>query len=156
MKTDNKPIVLSIIFTTLFALAMTFLTFSIPWLVPFLCEIMEYENIVTFMTVIAYLAVPAGWWAVILLYKILFNVNNKKVFVNENVKFLNILSWLCFYVGVVSAIATSGYLGFLFVSISAFFIGLIIRIVRNIIQEAIKLKEENELTIWGNTNGNKS
>lgn len=147
MKTDNKPIILSIIFTSLFALAMTFLTFSIPWLVPFLCEFLKHEKDVTFMTVVSYLAVPAGWGAVVLLYKILFNINNKKVFFKDNVKYLNILSWLCIYVGVVSAVATSRYIAFLFVSISAFFIGLIIRIVRNIIQEAISLKEENELTI---------
>ncbi len=147
MKTENKSITLSIAFTTLFALAMLFLTVTIPWLVPFLCEILKHEKDVTFMTVVAYLAVPAGWGAVILLYKILFNINNKRVFVNENVKFLNILSWLCFYVGIVSAVASSRYVAFVFVSISAFFIGLIIRIVRNIIEEAIKLKEENELTI---------
>lgn len=147
MKTENKSITLSIAFTTLFALAMLFLTVSIPWLVPFLCEFLNHENDVTFMMVVAYLAVPAGWGAVILLYKILFNINNKRVFVNENVKFLNILSWLCFYVGIVSAVASSRYVAFVFVSISAFFIGLIIRIVRNIIEEAIKLKEENELTI---------
>lgn len=147
MKIENKSIILSLVFTSLFALAMIFLTFSIPWFVPFLCELLKHENDVTFMTVVAYLAVPAGWGAVILLYRILFNINNKRVFVNKNVKFLNILSWLCFYVGIVSAVASSRYVAFVFVSISAFFIGLIIRIVRNIIEEAIKLKEENELTI---------
>lgn len=147
MKIENKSIILSLVFTSLFALAMIFLTFSIPWFVPFLCELLKHENDVTFMTVVAYLAVPAGWGAVILLYRLLFNINNKRVFVNKNVKFLNILSWLCFYVGIVSAVASSRYVAFVFVSISAFFIGLIIRIVRNIIEEAIKLKEENELTI---------
>ena len=147
MKAENKSIILSIFFTTLFTLAMVFLTFSIPWLVPFLCELLEHENDVAFMNVIAYLAVPMGWGAVILLYKILFNIKKKKVFVSENVKFLNVLSYLCFYVGVVCAVATVRYIPFVFVSISAFFIGLIIRIVRNIIEEAIKIKEENELTI---------
>ena len=75
MKTENKSILLSLVFTTLFALAMVFLTFSIPWLVPFLCDFLKHEKDVTFMTVVAYLAVPAGWGAVVLLYKILFNIN---------------------------------------------------------------------------------
>ena len=147
MKTENKSIILSLLFTTLFALAMVFLTFSIPWLVPFLCDFLKHEKDVNFMTVEAYLAGPAGWGAVVLHYKILFNINNKKVFINNNVKFLNILSYLCLYVGIVSAVASSRYIAFVFVSISALFIGLIIRIVRNIIEEAIKIKEENELTI---------
>lgn len=147
MKIENKSIILSLVFTTLFALAMLFLTVTIPWLVPFLCEILKHKKDVAFMTIVAYLAVPAGWGAVVLLYKILLNINNKKVFINDNVKFLNILSYLCLYVGIVSAVASSKYIAFVFVSISAFFIGLIIRIVRNIIEEAIKFKEENELTI---------
>lgn len=147
MKAESKSLTLSIIFTTVFALAMAFLTVSIPWLVPFLCKIMEYEGIEKFMTVIAYLSLPAGWGAVVLLYKILFNVKKKKVFVPENVKYLNILSWLCIYVGIVCAVAMFKYLGFLFVGISAFFIGLIVRIVRNIIEEAITIKEENDMTI---------
>ena len=147
MKAESKSLTLSIIFTTVFALAMASLTVSIPWLVPFLCKIMEYEGIEIFMTVVAYLSLPAGWGAVALLYKILFNVKKKRVFVPENVKYLNILSWLCIYVGIVCAVAMFKYLGFLFVGISAFFIGLIVRIVRNIIEEAITIKEENDMTI---------
>lgn len=147
MKAESKSLTLSIIFTTVFALAMASLTVSIPWLVPFLCKIMEHEGIEAFMTVIACLSLPAGWGAVVLLYKILFNVKKKRVFVPENVKYLNILSWLCIYVGIVCAVAMFKYLGFLFVGISAFFIGLIVRIVRNIIEEAITIKEENDMTI---------
>ncbi len=147
MKSENKSINLSIAFTTLFALAMAFLTVSIPWLVPFLCEIMEYEGIEKFMTVVAYLSLPAGWGAVALFFKILFNVKNKKVFISENVKYLNILSILCFYVGVVCSFAMFKFLGFLFVGIAAFFIGLILRIIRNIIEEATLIKEENDMTI---------
>lgn len=147
MKAESKSISLSIVFTTVFALAMAFLTVSIPWLVPFLCKIMEHVGIEKFMTVIAYLSLPAGWGAVVLLYKILFNVKKKKVFLTENVKYLNILSFLCIYVGLICAVAMFKYFGFLFVGISAFFIGLIIRIVRNIIEEAIQIKEENDMTI---------
>lgn len=147
MKSQNKSVYLSIAFTTLFALAMTFLTFSIPWLVPFLCRIMERETLVSFMTVVAYLSLPAGWGAVWLLYELLFNVKKKHIFIDENVKYLRILSKLCFYVGCVSAVAMFQYLGFLFVSIAAFFIGLMVRVVRNIIQEAIDIKEENDMTV---------
>ena len=147
MKSQNKSVYLSIAFTTLFALAMFFLTVTIPWLVPFLCRIMERETLVSFMTVVAYLSLPAGWGAVWLLYELLFNVKKKHIFIDENVKYLRILSKLCFYVGCISAVAMFQYLGFLFVSIAAFFIGLMVRVVRNIIQEAIEIKEENDMTV---------
>lgn len=147
MKSQNKSVYISIAFITLFALAMLFLTVTIPWLVPFLCRIMERETLVSFMTVVAYMSLPAGWGAVWLLYELLFNVKKKHIFIDENVKFLRILSKLCFYVGCVSAVAMFQYLGFLFVSIAAFFIGLMVRVVRNIIQEAIEIKEENDMTV---------
>ena len=94
-----------------------------------------------------YLAIPAGWGALVLLYKILFNVRDKKVFIDDNVKYLTTLSWLCFYVGIISIVGAINFVAFVLVSLAALFIGLIIRVVRNIIEEAILLKEDSDLTI---------
>ena len=102
---------------------------------------------IKFLTVVTYLAVPAGWGAIIILYKILLNVDKGNVFEEENVKYLSILSWLCIYVGLLSGFASHKFVMFIIVSIAALFIGLIVRVVRNIIEEAILLKEDSDLTI---------
>ncbi len=46
-----------------------------------------------------------------------------------------------------SGFATRWYIPFVVVSVSALFIGLIVRVVRNIILQAIIIKNENDLTI---------
>lgn len=147
MKSKSIALKLSIAFTTFFAILLAILTLSAPWSVPLICEYFHRAHLTNFLITVTYLAVPAGWGAILLLYKILFNVNKKIIFVKENVKYLQILSWLCFYVGVLSAVSTAKFIAFAIVSLSALFIGLIVRVVRNIIHKAIQIKEENELTI---------
>ncbi len=143
----NRSLKLSIAFTTFFTILLSFLTFSAPWSVNIICKVFHHEHLTDFLLFMTYLAIPAGWGALIMLYKILFNVKNKKVFIDENVKVLTILSWLCFYVGIISMVGAFLFVAFVLVSLSALFIGLIVRVVRNIIEEAILLKEDSDLTI---------
>ena len=147
MKNKNRTLTLSLAFTTIFAIALVILTLGAPWIVEFLCEFFHRDYLAKFLTVVTYLAVPAGWGAIILLYKILLNVDKGKVFEEENVKYLSILSWLCIYVGVLSGFASLRFTMFIIISISALFIGLIVRVVRNIISKAIEIKEENDMTV---------
>lgn len=147
MKRKNRSLTLSIAFTTMFAIALTILTLFAPWIVEFLCVFFHRDHLIKFLTVVTYLAVPAGWGAIILLYKILINVERENVFDESNVKYLTTLSWLCIYVGMLSAFSSLRFIMFILVSISALFIGLIVRVVRNIIEEAISLKEDSDLTI---------
>lgn len=147
MQRKNRSLTLSIAFTTMFAIALALLTLFAPWIVEFLCIFFHRDHLIKFLTVVTYLAVPAGWGAIILLYKILLNVKNGEVFIESNVHCLTNLSWLCFYVGLLSGFASHKFVMFIIVSISALFIGLIVRVVRNIIEEAILLKEDSDLTI---------
>lgn len=144
---NNKALKVSIAFTAVFALALLFLTVSAPWSVKFLCEYFSHENITKFMIGIVYFAVPAGWGAIYILFRVLFNIDKGIVFEEINIKLLTALSWLCLYVGFLSGFATRYYIPFIIVSISALFIGLIVRVVRNIISQAIIIKDENDLTI---------
>lgn len=147
MKKRSNTLTLSLAFTTLFATALAILTLFAPWIVEFICAFFHHEHLTKFLTVVTYLAVPAGWGAIVMLYKILINVAKGNVFIEENVKSLGILSWLCIYVGLLSAYTSHKFIMFILVSISAFFIGLIVQVVRNIISKAIEIKEDNDLTI---------
>jgi len=146
-KQHNAALKVSIGFTAVFALALAALTFTGPWTMKWLCEITNNQLIEKFIIGITYLAVPAGWGAIVILFKLLFNINKGIVFAQTNVKMLTVLSWLCLYVGFLSGFATRWYIPFIIVSVSAMFIGLIVRVVRNIISEAIEIKDENDLTV---------
>ena len=147
MKRKNRTLTLSLAFTTIFAIALAILTLAAPWIVEFLCGFFHRDYLTKFLTVVTYLAVPAGWGAIIFLYKILLSVDKGNVFEEDNVKSLSILSWLCIYVGVLSGFASLRFMMFIIISISALFIGLIVRVVRNIISTAIEIKEENDMTV---------
>ncbi|MDY3617441.1 DUF2975 domain-containing protein [Agathobaculum sp.] len=81
------------------------------------------------------------------LHRLLGNIGREAVFVPENVRCLRALSWLCIGAGIVLFI--SGFYDFLFFVLSACaaFMGLILRVVKNVIAEAVALKNENDFTI---------
>lgn len=147
MNKNKRSIIFSLIFTGVFTALLFFLTFTCPFTVRALCEYFNRMRLWKFLVIIAYAAVPAGWGAIYCLFRLLLNIRNDIVFDKKNVKLLTVLSWLCIYVGMISAVATYEFVVFAVISLSAFFVGLIVRVVKGIISKAIEIKEENELTI---------
>jgi len=50
-------------------------------------------------------------------------------------------------VAVITLIAGVFYIPYSFVAVAAGFVGLMLRVVKNVMENAVQLKEENELTI---------
>lgn len=146
-KKQNAALKVSLFFTGVFAAALALLTFTGPWTINLLCEYTNNQPIEKFILGITYFAVPAGWGAIVILFRLLININREVVFDVRNTRMLTVLSWLCLYVGFLSGFAVRWYIPFVIVSVSALFIGLIVRVVRNIISQAIIIKDENDLTI---------
>ncbi|MGN1202010.1 MAG: DUF2975 domain-containing protein [Eubacterium sp.] len=103
-----------------------------------------------------YAVVPAGYIVLACIDKLLINIRNEKIFVNKNVKLLRIISWCCFYAavaGIISYIAIAIiynpqlFVSFLILAAGEAFMGLVVRVVKNIFEAAIKIKDENDLTI---------
>lgn len=111
------------------------------------------------------IALPFGLGAVICLDRLLKNLKNKVVFDIKNVEIMGHLSIVCFSVSLVTLIEftvlmllfTEGFSDVLYsfvlygiypiMCIGEFFVGLIVRVVKNSFENAIALKEENDLTI---------
>ena len=85
--------------------------------------------------------------ALIWLHKLLTNIKNEQVFTDENISLLRRISWCCFLAALITLISARFYLVFGLISIAAAFMGLILRVVKNVIQQAVIIKTENELTI---------
>lgn len=101
-----------------------------------------------------YCVVPAGYVALVCLDKLLSNCKNSVVFDYKNVKLLNIISWACFYAGAVGlitfvALLFSGTVFETMIVLSAgeFFMFLVVKVVKFILQSAVEIKEENDLTV---------
>ncbi len=91
-------------------------------------------------------AVP-GLAAMIALNKLLKNIRKKEVFTEKNVKLLRLLSWCSFAVSGILFVSGFYYLMFLLIAFAAAFFGLILRVVKNVIEQAVMIKNENDFTI---------
>ena len=104
------------------------------------------ENIVPIMVVIYCCYVPA-FIALLKLDRLLTNIKKAQVFIAENVRCLRIISWCCFAAAAVILIGAKYYTLFVIVAVAMAFMGLILRVVKNVIEEAVVIKEENDYTI---------
>ena len=107
---------------------------------------MEISNMYPFMAILYLCCLPA-MAALICLHMLLGNIKKEKVFIVKNVKLLRIISWCCFAAAFILVFAVRYYLLLGLVGIALAFIGLILRVVKNVVEEAVRIKAENELTI---------
>ncbi|NLN97131.1 MAG: DUF2975 domain-containing protein [Eubacteriaceae bacterium] len=81
------------------------------------------------------------------LYKLLQNIDNHQLFIEDNVSLLRRISWLCFLIAAVAILATGLWWAWSVLAIAAVLIGLLVRVIKNIFARAIIIKEENDYTI---------
>ena len=96
----------------------------------------------------AYASIAPALIAMLALDMVLRNIRNEHVFVRANVKGLRIISWCCFVIAVVMLCGEPfiSYVLF-FVAAAAAFFGLLMRVVKNVIDAACEIKDENDYTI---------
>lgn len=122
-----------------------------PWIVRYYDEIVNVANglpsVQVPLLITLYCAVPAAAVALICLDKLLGNVRRGEPFVQSSAKYLRIISWCCFAEAIVFIyFACIKYFAFLVV-VGFAFVGLILRVVKNVFEQAIIIREENDYTI---------
>ena len=103
----------------------------------------DYIQIVVWMYL---LYIPA---AIVLfsLIRLLGNIRKEEIFVKKNIPLFRALSWGCF-LGALLLLGLAQYNDFFTLNaVVVAFIGLILRVVKNVFEEAIILKTENDYTI---------
>ena len=102
------------------------------------------------MVVFKWCFYPSAVFAYIALYsliKLLFNIKKDHIFIAQNVKYLRIISWCCFGVASITLVCGILYIPYLAIFIAAAFVGILLRVVKNVMHNAVEIREENELTI---------
>lgn len=93
---------------------------------------------------------PCAVFAYVTLYsliRLLLNIQKEETFIRKNVRYLRRISWCCFAVAVITLVCGMQYIPYLFIAVAAAFVGLMLRVVKNVMENAVELKTENELTI---------
>ncbi|WP_245570854.1 DUF2975 domain-containing protein [Anaerovorax odorimutans] len=106
----------------------------------------DAPNVTRFMIILYACCIPA-LTALVSLDRLLANIKREDVFIQKNVLYLRIISWCCFSVAFILLFAGYYYLLFIVVAIVTAFIGLILRVVKNVIEQAVIMKIENDFTI---------
>ena len=81
------------------------------------------------------------------LVKLLLLVKNHLVFTDKAVSCLRTISWCCFLEAGLLLIGVIYYYVVPILAFIVFFLGLVLRVVKNVIEEAVALKAENDFTI---------
>lgn len=145
-----KSVKLSTIFTKAvivmviaFGAALPFIVKTTSFSERFLLE----KNELIYTMAIAYACCVIALVALWKLNRLLTNIKNEDVFIENNVAILRAISWCCFLVAAILLLGSFSSLVFLLLSVMAGFIGLILRVVKNVFEAAVHLKNENDYTI---------
>ena len=106
------------------------------------------ENDVTVPLLITFYSCAAvGIFILLVLDKLVNNIRKGNVFTDENVKFLRILSYACLVISVITLIFAAFRFLACIITFSSLFFALILRVIKNCFEEAVRLREENDYTI---------
>lgn len=148
--TSNRSVFLSKICVILFIAAYAVVVLACPAVVK------EYESLRTtqlsetherFIMITVYLcALPVGviLWS---LWRLIRNIGREQIFVRENIGCLRLISWMCFAVAAITLVSAWYYVMWIVIACCMAFMGLLIRVIKNVFERAREIKEENDFTI---------
>ncbi|HNX29560.1 MAG TPA: DUF2975 domain-containing protein [Syntrophomonadaceae bacterium] len=148
MWNGKRSIGLSKFCILVFVIALIAIVVSAPWLTGWFVNYSHaaHGNEAFFLVTIYIGAIPAGYLLYNLFY-LLRRIEAGQIFITKNVECLRRISWSCFVGAGIALISGAYYLSWLFVFVAAAFMGLIVRVVKNVVAQAVALKDEADYTI---------
>ncbi len=148
---SSRSLVLSKVLIVIFGIVLLVVDIQGYWIVKFLLERMPSHLFVEWATeiLLTYLyvcSVPA-YIVLIQLFRLLGRISNGEVFTMQNTTCLRSVSWCCLLVGMFSVPFIAMWFSIALVALAAGLAGLILRVVKNVFEQAVKMKDELELTI---------
>ncbi|MCR4759068.1 MAG: DUF2975 domain-containing protein [Oscillospiraceae bacterium] len=142
----------SLFFSRVLTIASLILSVAALFCIPVIAEWYDAvsDNAVkirTVLTVILYLSDICGIFALWQLFRVLENFAKQRVFVKENAACFRLISWCCFGVALLWLVLMYWRFLAFFVAFIAAFAGLILRVMKNMLEAAVELREENDFTI---------
>lgn len=149
MWNDKKSILLSRICVVIFIIGVVAIAAAMPWLIRFFTPAFR-EPVTTAKTVFiatVYVGVVPALVLLVSLFNLLGRIIRDQVFVEKNVASLRLISWCCFFGGLICSASSFYYLPWILLCVAAVFIGLIVRVVKNVFARAVALQDDADHTI---------
>ena len=94
-----------------------------------------------------YLCVPFVLFALWCVEKLLRNILDNQVFVDDNVRYIRRIRWCCAGVSLICLVVCVLYQPLIFLAVIMAFLALIVSVVKNVMAAAVEIREENDLTV---------
>lgn len=117
---------------------------------PWLNKIIWYTALIgatQYIVITIYMCAPPVFIALWCLYKLLANISAELVFIPKNVQYLRKISWCLIWAAIIFLLSMSYAWSFGILATVAVFMGIILRVVKNVFAQAVALQTENDLTI---------
>lgn len=152
MWNKTRSLMLSRILVTAFSAFLAALAFFVPFIAEWLTEVSDGMGLIGGSIylpsmIVMYVCDALGIWAIAELHILLHNITKGEIFVPQNTACLRGISWACMLAG--CAFAVLGLWRFLSAlpAFAAVMLGLIMRVLKNVFEEAVEIKSENDFTI---------
>ncbi|MCL2125895.1 MAG: DUF2975 domain-containing protein [Oscillospiraceae bacterium] len=146
MWNDKKSILLSKICVILFMAALVFCAATAPGSYWLWLRIIPPQYRAYFLATIYTGCVPAAL-LLIMLYALLHRISEGEIFVERNTDCLRRISWCCFAGAAVSFASSLYWFSWFAIGVAAAFMGLIVRVIKNVVAKAVLLKDDADYTI---------
>lgn len=152
MWSKTRSLALSRILVTAFSAMIFMMTFFVPFFAEWyegasLGKGLIKGSVKVPTIVILYISEAFAVWALAELHILLHNISKDNVFVLRNVKSLRSISWACIFAGAAFCVLALWRYLFFLAAVAAVMIGLIIRVLKNVFEQAVEIKSENDFTI---------
>lgn len=149
----THSLALSRILTAAFTALIFMLTFFVPFVADWYRDVSDGLGFLggasvylpTMITL--YVCEVLALAAVGALHVLLKNISAEKVFIPQNTACLRIISWACMLAGLSFFVMGLWRVLFWLPAFFAAFFGLIMRVLKNVFEQAVELKSENDFTI---------
>jgi len=143
---------LSLVICIISVVMLIVLLFSFPsffkWIVDMNSSVKSgQDGTVRLVSMAFYIASPFVAAALYMMIRLLLNVLHDKVFIDRNVCYIRFISYCSYAVALISAVFTYYYKSMAFVAFIMAVVGTMLRVAKNVMQSAVEIRRENDLTI---------
>jgi hypothetical protein len=152
MWTEMKSLKLSRILAAVFTAMIVLVTFFVPSFSDWYDEASVGNGLIDGSLVVPacvtlYVCEAFAFAAVISLHILLKNISVGEVFVTQNTKCLRVISWACMLAGVAFLVMALWRFIFLFPAFFVMMFGLVMRVLKNVFEQAVEINSENDFTV---------
>ncbi len=148
MKKSQRSINLTKAYIIILTIGFVVMLFSAPFTAFWYTDLTGKSDTAAKVLIgVFYLCSPAAAVVIVSSLKLLKNMKNGEFFTIENTKHLSRMSWSCFYVTPICLVCFLWFYGFVPIAVSAAFMFLILRIIKNVFEYGCEIKEENDLMV---------